>query len=710
MAANADVEISGDKTHGLIRARGSLAFGILLTLLLLVVAARLVDLQVYQYEKFTAEATRQVFGTVRERDRRGVIIDSRGRTLAMSVEAKAVALDPQSLLESPEARPHRLISALTDMLDLSPADVKRVNAALEKRRTVETPDGLVEKPLRFVWVKRRLSDQEWQTLSGEIAKAKKEATEAWRNRRRWLKKAGELKSARDKDGEKAAREAADGWKRAAQEAEGRYAGVFFPPEYERIYPQGRLASHILGFGDIDGQGLEGVEKTFQPFLQGISIDRLVARDARSKALSTLISDQRSVEGMTVQLTIDSVVQSIVEDELYRVTERLKKDYPDIVSHAVVIDPFTGDILAIANYPTFDANNPAEYPARNRRNDVVAAVQEPGSTFKPLMVAASLEEKVASLDEDWDCTTFKMENGRTIKDIHPFGRMSLLMGMVKSSNPAMVRLGLRLGPEKMQKYVRAFGFGEKTGSLLPGEVRGRVTSPDKWSSYTMGSVPMGYEINVTTLQMAAAYSAIANGGLLPKPNIIKSIIDKNGDIALTVEPVMRRRVISAETAATMRKALRTVVTDGTGRRANIKEYELGGKTGTANMIANAEERKNGVKGYSQKRHTANFVALAPWDKPRAVICVSIRDTGKYGGEASSPVVAGIARRVLAYWGVPTVDGSRPNSEYVPVEEVFEKIDSVPIEYTIGTADDDNFVGEEVDPRLWEEWIEDPEAVG
>lgn len=692
------------------RAKGTLFFGILLTLMFLGVGARLVQLQVVHHDEYVVEAARQIYGTIHERDKRGMVIDTQGRTLAVSIEAKAVALDPQVLLEAPEARPKRLLANLKEMLSLKDSEMDRIEKALAKRRTVDGPEGPEEKPLRFVWVKRRLTDDEWHTLSAEVKKAKEESAEAWRNRRRWLKKAGELKTARDKEGEAKAREAADGWRRAAREAEGKYAGVFFPPEYERIYPQGSLAAHILGFGDIDGQGLEGVEKTFEPFLKGIDLKRVVARDARSRALSTLVTDERSVDGMTVQLTIDSVVQSIVEDELYRVIEGLKKDFPEIVGHAVVMDPFNGDILAIANYPTFNPNEPAEFPARNRRNDVVAAIQEPGSTFKPLLFAASIDEGLADFDDPWDCSTFRMENGRSIKDIHPYGHMTLLMGLIKSSNPAMVRLGLRLGPQKMRDYVLKYGFGEKTGSMLPGEVRGRVTKADKWSSYTMGSVPMGYEINVTSLQMAAAYCAIANGGMLPKPNIVKSIIDKQGDIALTVDPVMRHRVISEKTSQRMREALRKVVTDGTGRRANIPEYALGGKTGTANMIANEKERAQGMKGYSKKRHTANFVALAPWDKPKAVICVSIRETGKYGGEASSPVVAGIARRMLAYWGIPTEDGSRPSSEYVPVAAIFEKINQPPAEYVVGTEDDDNFLGEEVDPRLWEEWVEDDEAVG
>ena len=693
-----------------VRAGWTWAFGGAMTLVFLALAARLVQLQVLEYPKHAVEAARQVYGTVRERDRRGMVVDARGRTLAMSVDVKACALDPLALLEAPGAKPGRVVARLAEILSLGDSDIERITKALERRRVVDGVNGPEEKPVRFVWVKRRMTDAEWESLSGDMALARKLASDAWRNRRRWLKRAGDMVSARDKDGETRAREAAEGWKRAAQEQEGRFAGVFFPPEYERVYPQGGLAAHILGFGDIDGRGLEGVEKILEPFLKGFPVDRVVARDARSRALSPLAPDFRSAEGMTVQLTIDSVAQAIVEDELFRVVEKYKPSCPAIAANAVVMDPFTGDIVAMANYPAFDSNRPGEFPARNRRNDVVASVQEPGSTFKPLLVAASLEEGVARFEDPWDCSTLRMDNGRVIKDLYPYGKLDLLAGLVKSSNPAMVRLGLRLGPERMRDYVLKYGFGEKTGSLLPGEVGGRVTSAGKWSLYTMGSVPMGYEISVTALQMAAAYAVIANGGLLPRPNIVKAVIDARGDVALKVEPKMRRRVISAKTAGIMRSALRKVVTDGTGRRANIQEYDLGGKTGTATMIANAEERRNGIRGYSKKRNTANFVALAPWDRPRAVICVTIRETTKFGGEAAAPVVAGIARRLLAYWGVPTANGEPVVNAYVPHDQRYEQANAVPAMYTVGAEDDDNFLGEEVDPRLWEELVEDEGAIG
>lgn len=689
-------------------SRGAVVFAVLATLAFLALAGRLVQLQIMDHDKLAVEAARQVYGVVRDRDRRGDVVDARGLVLATSVAVKACALDPKVLLEAEYANPEKLVAGLRELLSLTPQEVQRLVEGIEKKHTYNTPDGPQTGPRRFVWVKRRLSDAEYGKLSGEIDASRKEASDAWRNRRRWLKIVGERKVARDKDGEKQAQEAVDGWRKVALTAEGRYAGVFFPPEYERVYPQGQLASHIMGFGNIDGDGLEGVERAYHDLLKGIPVNRVVARDARSRALSTLVEDDRSTDGMTVQLTIDAAIQAIVEDELRQAVDRFKAEAPDVTANAVVMDPFTGDILAIANYPTFDPNRPAEFPVRSRRNDVVAAVQEPGSTFKPLMISASIEEGLARFDEDIDCTTYRMANGRIVKDIHPYGHMTLEMAVAKSSNPAMVRVGERLGPKKMREYVKRYGFGETSGSKLTGEVRGRVTAENKWSSYTMGSVPMGYEINVTALQMATAYCVIANGGMLPQPNIIKSIKDPSGRIALKMEPTMRRRVISPETAAKMREVMRKVITSGTGRRANIEEYEIGGKTGTANMIANEAERAQGVKGYSKRRHTANFVALAPWDKPRVVVCVSIRDTNKYGGEASSPVGAGICRRVLGYLGVPTGNGESVKAG-TSLLQAFEP-PPVPAAYTVGDEDDENKLSEEVDPRLWEEWVEDDTAVG
>ncbi|MDR1520717.1 MAG: penicillin-binding protein 2 [Planctomycetota bacterium] len=708
MAAGGEF-MEGVPASGGPRARGTRCFARLAGLAFLVVAARLYQLQVLEHDKFSGDAIRQTFGFQRERDRRGGIVDAKGRTLAVSVAAKACAIDPKTLLEAEGSNPDKLLDRLAGILSLKPAERERLAKNIAKRRTVVGGDGSAEEePLRFVWVKRRLSDAEWSQLTAAMDAAKRETSDAWRNRRLWLRKVGEFKAARNQEGQKLAQEAAEGWRQTALAAEGRFAGVFFPPEYMRVYPQGELSAHVLGFGDIDGQGREGVEKACQALLEGISLNRMVARDARSRALSSLAADNRSTDGLTVELTLDSAIQAIVEEELRLAVDKFKKNAPEVTAHAVVMDPFTGGILAMANYPTFDPNRPGEFQASDRWNGVVAATQEPGSTFKPLVLSASIEEKLADFNEEIDCGRFRMDNGRTIKDIHDYGRMSLLMAMVKSSNPAMVRVGQRLGPEKMRQYVLKYGFGEKPGSLLPGEVGGRVTAAGKWSSYTMGSVPMGYEIDVTVLQMAAAYSVIANGGVLPKPRVIAGVRDASGQMSLRLEPEMRWRVISPETAALMRLAMRKVITDGTGRRANLDEYDLGGKTGTANMIANAKERAAGVRAYSNTRHTANFVALAPWDRPKAVICVSIREISKYGGEASAPVGGAIARRTLAYLGVPTKSGAGVAA--ASRSAAHDEPEAPPAIYTVGAPDDDNVQSEEVDPRLWEDWIEDGEAVG
>ena len=695
------------------RARGTLFFGIMLTLVFLAVAARLVQLQFMEHETMIRDANRQLFGTVRDRDKRGDIVDARGVTLAASVAVKACAVDPRVFLEKEGANPDKLVATLTELLSLTGDQAVKLNEGLAKTR--ENKETGEKEPIRFVWVKRMLTEEEWGKISSAMLAAKKEAGEAWRNRRRWLKVADKMKVAGEKEKLAFANEAAKGWRDVAVRAEGRFAGVFFPPEFKRVYPQGTLASHVLGFGDIDGRGMEGVEKTCEALLKGTAVDRMVIRDARSRALSVMAPDERSTSGMKVELTVDSVVQAIVEEELKRAIDEYRRKDPKVYAHAIVMDPFTGDILAMANYPTFDPNHPGIDPETNekvppeyRDNNAVAALQEPGSTFKPMMVAAALEEKIASLDDPWDCSTFRMENGRTIKDIYPYGRMTLEMGLVKSSNPAMVRLGLKLGPEKMRDYVLKFGFGKRTGSSLPAERHGNVTAKEKWSLYTMGSVPMGYEIDVTTLQMACAYSVFANGGMLPKPNIVRAIYDASGGLALATKPEMRHRVISEETAATMRRVLRKVVTDGTGRRANFPEYELGGKTGTANMIANKEERAAGLKGYSKNRHTANFVAIAPWDKPRAIVCVSVRDTTKFGGEASSPIGMAVSKRVLAYWGVPTANGEPIKADFFP-ERVFQPI-PVPTVYIQGTVDDENYMPDAVDSRWMDDWIEDEEAVG
>ncbi|MDR1745460.1 MAG: penicillin-binding protein 2, partial [Planctomycetota bacterium] len=616
------------------RARGALLFGVLTTLMFLGVAARLVQLQVFEYESHTREIASTIIKPSSERDRRGRIIDSRGVVLAASVPVRACAMDPQLIEDAARAalpkdvrdilskgegpgfeeaektladavaiQQEKIIGRLTEALALTSDEVAAVTRRVGMRYVPKNSAAGKPVPYRFIWVQRRVADERYLDLADRMARAGKDAADAWRNRRRWVRLAAQMRTARETEKESYCRDAAEGWRRHALEAEGRYAGVFFPPEFERFYPQGQLAAHVVGYANIDGDGMGGIESSYNSKLTGTPVRRLVARDARSRPLMSLVSDERTADGMTVELTVDSVVQAIVEEELRNTVEELKVRSPDINAHAVVMDPYTGDILAMANYPTFDPNHPGVHSEtgervthRERRNDAVSAIQEPGSTFKPLMVCASLEEGVASLEEDVECSTLLMNNGRrSIKDLYPYGRMTLEMAVVKSSNPGMVRTGLKLGPEKMREYVLKFGFGEKSGRGLAGESRGMVTSKEKWNDWTMGSVPMGYEVGVTTLQMAAAYSVIANGGLLPTPNIVKAVYDGNGGLIEEREVVMRRRVVSADTAEKMRAVMRKVVTTGTGRRANSPEYELGGKTGTANMTVSEEERAKGMKG-------------------------------------------------------------------------------------------------------------------
>lgn len=696
----------------------TLASFALFALLFLGVAARLIQLQVVEYPVLSVEAAKQVHGVVVDKDRRGAILDSRGRVLATSVEVKSCALDPKVLLDAEGGDAQKTIDRLASILKLTPEDRRRLTMGVEKRRQVRDGDSVKEEPYRFIWVKHGLAGDEHKELSDAMEQAKRDASEAWRNRRRWMRRAGECKVALDRKGEAEAKENAAAWRKSALEAEGRFAGVMTPPEYKRVYPQEELAAHIVGygrnFGTVDAKGvngLEGIEKTCEAFLAGLPVERLVARDARSRALSAVHGeDNRLPDGMTVELTLDSVVQAIAEEELAKTLSAQKKQYPAVSGCAIVMDPYTGDILALASYPTFNPNDPAKYPAISRRNDAVAATQEPGSTFKPVTISAALQEKAVKLEDVFNCAPYRMTNGRVIKDIYTYSNLSVLEGLVKSSNPMMVQVGLRLGDRKLHDYVRAFGFGEKTGSLLLGELKGKVTPfKGSWSLYTMGSVPMGYEVSVTPLQMVTAYCVFANGGLLPTPRLVKTIRDPAGGVALAVEPKMRRRVLNEKIAATMRMALRKVVTDGTGRRANIPEYELAGKTGTANMIANAEERRRGMRAYSDKRHVANFVAFAPWNEPRIVAYVTIRETGKYGGELAAPVVREIVKRTLVYLNVPPVapanpDFGREEEELDTAQLPEEEIQTNPM------LDENGQPMEQIDPRLWEEWVEEENSLG
>jgi len=421
-------------------------------------------------------------------------------------------------------------------------------------------------------------------------------------------------------------------------------GVELLKEDKRYYPNNELAAHIIGFAGVDEKGLEGVELLYDSYLKGRNGRRSLLRDAKQRMLPAFEFEYiPAVNGYNVVLTIDEIIQHIVEEAL---DEGFKKNSP-IGACVVVMDPHSGEILAMASRPAYDLNSFEHADSGHRRNRAITDYFEPGSTFKIITASAALEEKIVSLDDVFFCENGEYRISRHILHDHrPHGELTFVQVIEKSSNIGAVKIAQKLGEKLLYKYVKKFGFGVKTNIDLPGEVAGVVRPLASWSKLSIAAVPIGHEIGVTVLQMAQAMSAVVNGGYLIKPHIVTKIVDNHNEVIKSFPQPKHRRVISEETSKTMRQILTGAVDNGTGRRAQIKGYKVGGKTGTAQKI-NQEGR------YSHKKFVASFIGFAPADNPRFVIAVVFDEPHPYyyGGLVSAPVFKAIAEKILKYMDIP-----------------------------------------------------------
>ncbi|PYQ45379.1 MAG: penicillin-binding protein [Acidobacteria bacterium] len=425
-------------------------------------------------------------------------------------------------------------------------------------------------------------------------------------------------------------------------------GVGFLTENRRYYPQRELAAHVIGYVGLDNTGMSGIEYTFENAIRGRAAKVLIRTDARRRALDH--TEKPSTEGHTVVLTIDESIQHVVEREL----ERSVQETGSIAGVAVVMDPRTGEILALANRPTFNPNKFGAYPSSRWRNRAVADAYEPGSMFKIITAAAGLEEKVVDPDEMIDCGHGFLEvAGIRINDHKVFDQLSFRDVMAKSSDVGVARVAQRLGRDNFNRYLRHFGFGAATGVELPGESGGLLRPLNRWSALSLPTLSFGQEIGVTALQMTAAVAAVANGGYLMKPTIIRQIEDSEGRIVREARPTAVRRVLDPATADRLTDILRGVVLKGTGHRAAIPGYAVAGKTGTAQKV------DPGGK-YSMVDHVASFVGFVPASRPALVVLVSL-DTPKgpanEGGDVAAPLFARIAEPALRRLAVPPDDPDR-----------------------------------------------------
>lgn len=559
--------------------------GVLIALVFLI--ARLIWVQFVMGEELREKAYAARFRNVEVKAKRGVIYDAKGRPLAISVSTDSFYAIPAQVKKSKRA--DEIAGIIAEVLELKKEDVLK----------------LITKNQAFVWIKRHVPEE----------------------------KANKLKTLGLPAGENTA-------------ATKSLPGIKYVEEPERFYPKGMLLANVLGFAGIDNQGLNGIELTYDSVLSGVPGTIMVEFDNRGQeipdALQKYIPPQ---DGNSIYLTIDETIQYVVEREL---DEIIKKHNPKRAA-ALVMDPKTGRILAMATRPTYDPNQYNEYPQATWRNMVISDAYEPGSTFKTVTMSGALDEGVVKLNDHFYCGGFVQVGKRRVKcwkSSH--GSQTFVEGVQNSCNPVFVTVGLREGVDTFYRYLDGFGFGKKTGIELPGEATGILVNKDlaRQSDIYLATMAMGQANAVTPLQLVTACSAMANGGKLMKPQIVKEIRDAKGNLVKTIEPEVVRQVIAPETAKQVMEILESVVTEGTGSNAYVEGYRVGGKTGTAQKIIPGG-------GYSSSEYIASFLGVAPTNDPR-LVCLVVVDAPQgihYGGQVAAPAFRNIVRDSLRYLQVP-----------------------------------------------------------
>lgn len=421
-------------------------------------------------------------------------------------------------------------------------------------------------------------------------------------------------------------------------------GIYITPESRRFYPKGTLASHILGISGTDNTGLEGIDFYYNNLVGGTKGRIVIERDAEGRDIPEATHQYIApVDGGNLVLTIDETIQYTVEREL----DKIVQNYKPKGAAAIVMDPKTGEILAMASRPTFDPNNYNASPAVNRRNFAINDAYEPGSTMKSVTAAMALEENIVNRNTMFYCPGYVKVGNETITCMQPHGSQTFAEIVENSCNVGFVRVGLELGLDKFYQYLEAFGFGQLTGIDLSGEATGILVPRASARTIDLASMAFGQANAVTPIQLTTAVAAIANGGKLMKPHLLKQVLDGNGKVTQTIEPTLVRQVISEGSAQELCSILEGEVTNGTGKNAYIEGYKVGGKTGTAQKAIPGG-------GYMDNEYVVSFIGLAPSDDPR-LVCLVVVDAPQgwpiYGGTVAAPAAREILNDSLRYMGVP-----------------------------------------------------------
>ena len=551
---------------------------------------RLYYLQIYNSDKYSqfANGARKNFISIDAR--RGDIVDKKGNLLASTRSVVTVGLDPHSVSADESWKYPELAKLLGIPLE-------EIESAVSKK--IRTSGKRDEKVTKVRWVK-----------------LKDEVDEGTYRKIQFL----------------------------------RVKGVYGNFKHSRIYPNRNLASHILGFINKEGVAAMGVERLADYYLRGQDGWKESEKDGRRREMPQYRSFEVAERpGLNVELSVDRIIQGIVEGELREVVE----EFNPLSASIIVGDPKSGSILALANAPDFDPNNFNKYELSVQRNRAVSDLYEPGSTFKIVPVSGALNEGIVHGEQLIDCSIATYQNGsrrlRLPSDHHPLGKISVHKIVQKSSNRGAAQLGIRLGANRLYDYCRKFGFGERTDFGIGGERKGILHHPSKWDGLTITRLPMGHSVSVTPMQVHVAMSAVANNGILMKPRFINRVFDEKGKTVVSFDPEPVRRVVSARVAKSVSNMLVDVVSDeGTARQAIIEGFRVAGKTGTTQKIIDGK--------YSNQHHVASFAGYFPADKPSVMITIVVDEPkmkkGRlgYGGSVAGPSFQKIGKQIISYLGL------------------------------------------------------------
>jgi len=416
-------------------------------------------------------------------------------------------------------------------------------------------------------------------------------------------------------------------------------GLIQIEEPRRVYHYGHVAGQLLGFTDVDGKGISGLELQLDDRVKGKNGYQIMRRDGLGRRMAAVDFPRvEPVNGSTVVLTIDLDYQAIAEEELRKGVEQYRAESGLVV----MLDPRSGEILAMANYPSMEPGNAGRYDQSVLRNRIVTDMFEPGSVFKVTTAAAAIEHNLVAPEQKFfaEQGVYHVTSDRVIKDVHPYGTLTFRDAIVFSSNIVMAKISDKIGAELLYRTARDFGFGTETGVGLPGEISGELKKPTQWSGTTLNSMAYGYEVGVTPLQIACAYGVVASGGMLFKPFVLKEVHGRNGEVVEENRPQPIRRVMSVRTAEVLKNFLTGVVERGTGTGASVEGIVVAGKTGTARKVTDGK--------YVPGNYMATFAGFFPVEDPRAVCVVMLETRSSYysGGLASAPIFKNIAEKVIA----------------------------------------------------------------